>query len=102
MPMGKIPHSISVTTSLVAVGAPLCDIQEYVGLTSEHRKHRKQPIETSALIPERDLHIIITATVVLRLIPPFLRPLIVWLLPAKWRLEQGFISMVSFVVSEAH
>lgn len=38
-PMAKILHCISMTTSLIAVGAPLCDNPEYIRLTSEHAKH---------------------------------------------------------------
>lgn len=38
-PMDKILHCISMTTSLIAVGAPLCDNPEYIRLTSEHAKH---------------------------------------------------------------
>lgn len=45
--------------------------------------------------------IVFTVTMILRLIPKFLRPLIVWFLPAKWRLERSFRNMASFVVPEA-
>lgn len=39
---------------------------------------------------------------ILRLIPEVFRPLVVWFLPAKWRLERSFGKMASLVVPEAN
>lgn len=38
----------------------------------------------------------------MRFVPSFLQPILVWLVPAKWRLRQGWKDMERFVVPEVH
>ncbi|KAG8169700.1 hypothetical protein KVR01_000445 [Diaporthe batatas] len=71
-PLDTFVRCVSEVVSLVLYGAPTCDDPELVQLCHEHTKH------------------LFTIVFVLRWIPAALQPYVVWLLPAKWYLENGW------------
>lgn len=82
-PLQNIVHCISSAFSLIAVGAPLSGDPEHIRLMSEQST------------------LVFTIVVIMRLVPSMLQPFLVWLLPAKWRLEKNVKKLQSFIVPEA-
>ncbi|KAI9666050.1 MAG: hypothetical protein M1821_003985 [Bathelium mastoideum] len=81
-PMRVILYCVSLTTSLLTVGAPLCDNSEYTGLIEEQTQN------------------VFMLVVLLRFVPKCLQPLLVWLIPARWRLQEIRKRMRELVLPE--
>ncbi|KAK7701497.1 hypothetical protein SLS64_010242 [Diaporthe eres] len=71
-PLDTVVKCVSEVVSLVLYGPPTCDDPEMVRLCHEHTKH------------------LFTIVFIMRWIPTFLQPYLVWLLPQKWYLESGW------------
>ncbi|KAI0903465.1 putative cytochrome P450 [Ustulina deusta] len=77
-----VVHIVSEGIALVLFGTPICDEPEVVRLCFEHTKN---------------LFIIVF---VMRCVPTFLQPCLVWLLPARWRLARGWKRMSAYTFPE--
>ncbi|KAL9011895.1 MAG: hypothetical protein Q9180_009142 [Flavoplaca navasiana] len=82
-PIDKVVYCVSCVISLASVGTPVCDRSDYIRLTFQLTK------------------IVFTVMFLMRLIPACLQPIIVWLLPVKWRLQRSMKELERIVVPEA-
>ncbi|KAL4935323.1 hypothetical protein BDV06DRAFT_217511 [Aspergillus oleicola] len=78
-PIDLIVRCVGRVISLVAVGEPVCDDLEFVNLMFEHTNS------------------VFMIMMAMRLVPNMLQPLVVWMLPAKWRLQSSFKRLQSFI-----
>ncbi|KAH3912386.1 hypothetical protein HBI56_233180 [Parastagonospora nodorum] len=81
-PVNKVVHLISKAVTLTTFGAPICDDPDLVRLCYEHTLN------------------IFSIMFVMRLIPRFLQPVLVWLTPFKWRLERSWKRLEGFVIPD--
>ncbi|KAF2187596.1 cytochrome P450 [Zopfia rhizophila CBS 207.26] len=81
-PLDKVVHCISQAITLITFGEPVCDNPKLVRLCYEHTYN------------------VFSTIFIMRLFPRFLQPILVWLLPHKWRLERSWKELTDFVVSE--
>ncbi|CBF83089.1 hypothetical protein AN3256.2 [Aspergillus nidulans FGSC A4] len=79
-PLDLVVGCVSRAITLAAVGEPWCDDTELVNLTFEHTK------------------LVFTVMFAMRLVPAALQPVLVWMLPHKWRLQKSLQRLESFIV----
>ncbi|PVH97411.1 cytochrome P450 [Periconia macrospinosa] len=72
-PINIIVHCISQAVTLTTFGPPICDNAELI---------------------------LFSIMFVMRLVPRFLQPLLVWMTPFKWRLERSWRTLENFVIPE--
>ncbi|KAI0198933.1 cytochrome P450 [Astrocystis sublimbata] len=81
-PVDVLVRCVSEGLALTLFGPPICDDPELVRLCHEHTKN------------------VFTIAFCMRIVPAFLQPFAVWLLPAKWRLERGWSTWDRIVIPE--
>lgn len=81
-PLNPIVFCVARTIALVTFGHPICDDPDLVRLCCDHTRN------------------IFAIMFVMRFVPAFLQPLLVWLTPDKWRLIRSSKKFESFVVPE--
>ncbi|KAI1465433.1 cytochrome P450 [Daldinia caldariorum] len=81
-PVDVLVKCISECLAFTLFGPPICDNPELVRVCHEHN-------ET-----------VFTLAFCMRIVPSFLQPILVWLLPAKWRLVRGWRTWDRIVLPE--
>ncbi|KAI5925013.1 cytochrome P450 [Camillea tinctor] len=79
-PLDLVVRCVSEIVALALYGPPACDDPWLVRFCSEHTKN------------------LFTIVFIMRWVPPFLQPALVWLLPAKWRLDSGWKALEKSIV----
>lgn len=79
-PMDLVVRCVSRAITLAAVGQPICDDPGLVELLFAHTK------------------LVFTVMFVMRLVPATLQPMLVWILPHKWRLRSSLKRLESYIV----
>ncbi|KAI1373128.1 cytochrome P450 [Hypoxylon crocopeplum] len=81
-PVDALVQCISEGLAQTLFGPPICNDPELTRLCHEHTKN------------------VFTLAFCMRVIPSFLQPVLVWLLPAKWRLVRGWKTWDRIVIPE--
>ncbi|RYP77686.1 hypothetical protein DL771_001054 [Monosporascus sp. 5C6A] len=81
-PVDTLVQCVSEGLALTLFGPPICDDPELVRLCHEHTKT------------------VFGLAFCMRIIPSFLQPILVWFLPAKWRLVRGWRTWDRIVIPE--
>ena len=100
-PLQKIVHCISSAFSMITVGAPLCDDPEHIRLMSEQATLGESILTEQILLQSSLYDAVFSIVIVMRLVPSMLQPFLVWMLPAKWKLEKNVRKLESFIIPEA-
>lgn len=98
-PVNKVVHLISQAVTLTTFGTPICDDPALVRLCYEHTLN-SEPDRKFLLDHMLTVLLVFSIMFVMRLIPRFLQPVLVWLTPFKWRLERSWKKLEAFVIPD--
>jgi cytochrome P450 len=98
-PVHKVVHLISKAVTLTTFGAPICDDPALVRLCYEHTLN--SGLDRTPLLDHMlTVLLVFSIMFVMRLIPRFLQPVLVWLTPFKWRLGRSWKRLEGFVIPD--